>query len=664
MAVRWRWAGFTASLCPALVVAASITAPITDRPGQVRPGLMTATLPVAARTEAPILPESDLARPGAIRPQLDERLDLARDDDTLDQAFVVNPESLAAGLDLPAAARPGAIRPGDNTRLTPQPPPGKLFEVPPVVDRPLEIDDGEKVAVSSFVVEGAQDRPEHAIEVSAIQAIADSHLSAHADGFTVGRLQEVADEVTKYYREHGLILAQAFVPVQAVDNGVVRIQVLEGLLGQVLTEGNEMYRADVLTLPFRSLLGQPVTKEAMETALLTVSDLPGQSSFGVFQPGVQVGTADMVVKVQEEDRIALNLRADNHGISETGQNRYLGQLEFNNPIGQGDKLTGTVQHTEVPDNTFFYAVDYEIPVTGLYDSKFALGINRNQFDVGGEFRDAEISSDIRTYYAMLSRDFIRSRTMNLDAGLRLSKKRSGTKASGRRVNLDSLAVLALEMNFDAVDARFAGLNAGYLEISHGFNDVLGAMGKTPAFVPPTRQGGTGNIAEGEFDKVLLNLSRFQSLSILWDKLENHSLLFAFEIMWSPDLLVPLEQYNIGGPTNVRGYRPTEGLFDRAVFGSVEWIINAPFIADQPAFGNRTWGELMQLSVFYDVGSGKLNSALPSERESENFNSVGFALSFNNPNVFSTKITIAAPVGEPVPENGKDPQYWVDLNFFF
>ena len=74
-----------------------------------------------------------------------------------------------------------------------------------------------------------------------------------------------------YYREHGLILAQAFVPVQEVDDGEVTIQVLEGLLGRVVTEGNELYQAEILQTPFRSLIGQPVTKEAIETALLTVS---------------------------------------------------------------------------------------------------------------------------------------------------------------------------------------------------------------------------------------------------------------------------------------------------------------------------------------------------------------------------------------------------------
>ncbi|MEX2482028.1 MAG: ShlB/FhaC/HecB family hemolysin secretion/activation protein [Gammaproteobacteria bacterium] len=621
------------------VVAASPTQPESALPGAIRPGS-----PVPGKTPA-------AGSAGAAA--------------ALGEAFKLGFRSLAQVADLPDAARPGAIRPGEDRKLIPRAPPEETeFAVPPVVDRPLDIDDGDKVVVTRFVLDGARDRPEHAIEVAEIESLLAQKLAARPAGFTVGRLQEVADEVTRYYRERGLILAQAFVPVQTVEAGEVRVQVMEGLLGRVVIEGNELYRTEILELPFRSLVGQPVTKDSIESALLRASDYPGQSSFGVFQPGIEVGTADMVVNVQDEQRFEFAVRADNHGITETGQNRYLGRVAWNNPLGQGDRLATTVQHTAVPDNTFFYAVDYEVPVATLYDSTFSIGTSRNQFDVGGQFRNANIYSDVRNYHLAVHNDLIRSRLMNLNLGLRMTKKQSETKASGRAVSLDNLAVLSFELNFDNVDARFGGLNAAYLEVSHGFNDALGAMGRQVASVQPSRQGGNGRFATGEFDKILLSASRFQALTPLWDKLDDHNLLLTFEAFWSPDLLVPLEQYNVGGPTNVRGYRPTEALFDRALFGSFEWIINAPFIADQAAFGNRTWGELLQLSFFYDIATGKLNSALPTEKASENFQSVGFALSFNNPKVFSGRITIATPIGDPDPQNGKEPQYWVDLNFFF
>ncbi len=627
----------------------------------------------------------DEGRPGAVRPAFHEPQSVAQASEAKQQSLAaadqrpgpsrpdfaasmaLGDETLAAAVDLPDAAKAGAIRPGDAPRERPKPPPTETFQVPALVDRPLEIDDGDKIEVQRFVLEGAIDRPKHDIAVVDIQALIDAQRAARPEGFTVGRLQEVADAVTRYYRDRGLILAQAFVPVQSVDSGEVKIQVMEGLLGNVVTEGNKMYKPKVLARPFRKLTGEPVTKDSIESALLTVSDNPGLSSFGVFQPGTRVGTADIMLKVQEEQRLEAALRWDNHGIRETGLNRQLGRFTVNDPLGIGDRFTTTIQRTVAPPNTWFYALDYQIPVSFFYDTQLGVGMDRNQFDVGGEFRDANIHSDIRNYNVSLTKNFVRSRLLNFSATARLAKKRSGTKADGRKQNIDSLAVGSAEFNFDNVDARFGGLNTGSLEISHGFNDLFGAMGKNPAFVPPTRQGGNGKFAEGDFNKVLLRLSRFQALTPLWDKLNNHNLLFTTEVMWSPDLLVPLEQYNVGGPDNVRGYRPTEKLFDRAVFGSVEWIINAPFVSDVPAFGNRTWGELVQVSFFYDVASGYLNSALtPTERKSDNFNSVGMAFSFNNPKAFSSKFTIAAPVGSsPRPEDGGwGPKYWLDFNLFF
>jgi hemolysin activation/secretion protein len=627
--------------------------PLTARPGAVRPAfdatLARPSLTSSAEVSSP--PVGTEPGPGS----------------TLAAAMAVDENSLAAAVELPDAAKPGAIRPGEPPRQLPKAPPPETFKVPALVDRPLEIDDGDKVEVKRFVLDGAVDRPRHNITVAEVQALVDAKLAARPEGFTVGRLQEVADAVTKYYRDHGLILAQAFVPVQAVESGEVKIQVMEGLLGNVVTEGNKMYKPAVLVRPFRKIIGQPVTKESIETALLTVSDNPGLSSFGVFQPGARVGPADMMLKVQDEKRVEAALRWDNHGIRETGLNRELGRLTVNDPLGQGDKFTTTLQRTVAPANTWFYALDYQIPIPLLYDTELGFGADRNQFDVGGQFRDANIHSDIRNYNVSLTKNFVRSRLLNFSVTARFAKKRSGTKADGRKQNIDSLSVASGEFNVDSVDSRFGGLNTGSLEISHGFNDLFGAMGSHPAFVPPTRQGGDGKFAEGDFNKITLRLSRFQALTPLWDKLKNHNLLFTTELMWSPDLLVPLEQYDVGGPDNVRGYRPTEKLFDRAVFGSVEWIINAPFISDVPAFGNRTWGELVQFSLFYDVASGYLNSALtPTERKSENFNSVGVALSFNNPKRFSSKLTIAAPVGSsPRPEDGGwGPKYWLDFNLFF
>jgi hemolysin activation/secretion protein len=584
-------------------------------------------------------------------------------------AILVAADANAGLTTVPDAVRPGAIRPGDDPVARPTPPAAATFEVPPVINRPLDVDEGERIEVAAFALKGFTDRPELGINRADVEALLEESRLARPDGFTVGHLQEVAVAVTRYYREKGLILAQAFVPVQTVDDGQVDIEIMEGRLGQVLTEGNEYFSSRLLTSPFEQVLDEPVTKERMEEILLRLSDYDGLSMFGVFQPGQSVGSADLLLRVQEERKFEAIARYDNHGLFETGRRRLRLDGFFNNITRAGDTLSVTAQHSDMPDNLFFWRGAYERPVLGP-ENFIGASYDLNQFRVGGQFADQLITSDTKSANLWWDRSLIRSRQKNLSARLNLARKRARTRIRGRERSIDNLTVLSLETTFDNVDVRWAGLNAAQLQISRGFNDFLGAMGDRfaadDASVQPSRLGGNGEFAEGEFTKVWLSMSRLQSLAPISEKLRHHSLLVRIEAQWSPDLLVPLEQYAIGGPNNVRAFQPTEALFDRAAFGSIEWIINAPGIADLPSqFGNRTWGELIQVSLFYDYAVGLNNSPIDNvEKHSEIFDGAGFSISFTNPNTFSTKFSFGFPLGDPRPQNGRDPQYWIDFNYFY
>lgn len=574
---------------------------------------------------------------------------------------------------LPDAVQPGAVRPGEERpRAQVQPDPGAVYEVPPVIERPLDIDDGERILVSRFELKGVMDRPAMGIAQEEIQALVDAKRLERPEGFTVGRLQEVATEVTRYYRGKGMILAQAFVPVQTVQDGVVVIEVLEGRLGRVLPEGNEMYKTETIERPFQGLVDQPVTQAGIEAALLGLTDYPGLVVFGVFQPGQQVGTADMVLKVQEERRFDASIRFDNHGLRETGRRRGRIDLAVNNVTGVADKLRGVFQHTDKPANSMFWEVGYERPIFRPGYSVHA-SYSRNDFDVGGEFERLDIVSDTQTGIVGLKRQIIRSRQRNLAGTLDLARRQAVTDIRDREVTRDDLTVLSLALDYDSVDTRFSGLNAASLVYSHGFNDVFGSMGDSDSAarkaVPPSRRGGSGRFAEGSFDKIFGSYSRLQSLRPLADWIwpafwDNKSVLLRAEGQWSDDLLVPLEQYAIGGPNHVRAYQPTEVLFDSAWFVSVEYIMNAPGFHDQPAFQNRTWGELLQLSLFYDASGGERNDPLVSDIDSEVYSGAGIGLSFNLPRKFSSRFSMAWPISPSESVNDRKPQFWFDLNYTF
>ena len=544
--------------------------------------------------------------------------------------------------------------------------------IPPVIDRPLGIDEGETVIVSKFMLLDARDIPEQKVFVEDLREILQQIVADRPDGFTIGRMQEIADRISAYYREHDLILAQAVLPVQDIDDdGVVIMQIFEGRLGRILVEDNKLYGLDILSEPFDHLIGEPIVASHIESALLRLTDYPGLTVFGLFQPGQRVGEADLVLKVQDEDRFNFPVRLDNQGTDNTGITRARVSININNPTDGADVLGATWQKAFNPNNQLFWSVNYR----RWLGNGFGVGLFResNEFDVGGEFADRDIAGDTTLSGINLSKSFFRSRQRNYGMGFGFTTKKSATTQGGRVISRDALSVLNVLFNYDSVDVVRQGLNFATLEASFGFNDFLDAMGDSDSArelraggASTSRSGPDDTYAEGKFEKVLFNYTRLQTITT------HQSLLVRVDFQWTQDLLTPLEQYSVGGPDNVRGYPVAEILWDRAAFFSLEYLVDAPFIADNPAFGNRRWGELMQMSLFYDQATGSLVDPLPTVQEgSETYRSAGWGLRLNVPNRFSSRFMIALPLGQENsdPINGEplvreDAQFWADLTVTF
>jgi len=566
---------------------------------------------------------------------------------------------------------------------------GTPFEVPALIDRPLDIEEGPYTLVKEFNMIDAEDYPEHDVSVSEIKStILDDLLKKQLErGFSIGELQEVADEVTRYYRSKGLILSTAVIPVQTITDGVVDIQVFIGRLGRVVAEGNKKYDLATLKKPFSKLIGQPVTQHEIEEALLVLTDFAGLSVFGVFSPGIKVGEADIVLKVQQEKSYDVDYRIDTHGLRETGLNRFRTIVHWNNPTGGADRITVTVQQTYNPKMNNYWSIDYKLYLGRGYT--FGTGVFRNFFRIGGDLAANKIAAETinRSFY--LEKSFTRGRQRNFSSRLTLTQKKSRTQTQSVQTNMDRLSVLALTMNYDSVDsihplrpiyrALFkdtpegygGGLNFLNVTWSRGFNNVLGAMGSSGdqfLSLSESRSGRRGNspgeFAEGQFEKVTLSYQRLQLLA------KGQSLMFATEAQWSNDILSNQELYSIGGPENVRGFPDAQGLFDRAFFFKLEYILNAPFgLASRPAFMNRTWGEVLQFSVFYDFATATKNDPLSNQNVNEqnrwiNFKSIGLGLRFNVPGSINSRLMYANKIGVDQPNDNRYGRLMADFTYSF
>jgi len=239
--------------------------------------------------------------------------------------LITNPITLLAA-DIPDNALPGDIDRNEGLEL-PEPP-GEIFMVPPLQDRPLGVDEGERLFVRSISLRSAVDRPEAGISLKEVRELVENLRFASQElndelgsGFTkkellhgakllrqlvddpsqldvskeflleslvsemrfkmrerwltIGNLQQIADEVTRYYRSKGFILAQAYLPAQTVSDGNVVIQVIEGMIGKVIGQNNRRYFEALIMEPFLQSVGRPAYKLDVESALLQLSDYPG-----------------------------------------------------------------------------------------------------------------------------------------------------------------------------------------------------------------------------------------------------------------------------------------------------------------------------------------------------------------------------------------------------
>jgi len=532
-----------------------------------------------------------------------------------------------------------------------------LFDVPPVMERPLGMEEGPRVVVRAFALSGAVDWEKQDLWVSDVEAILAGHVrSQPSGGYTINQIQGIADEVTRHYRERGFIIAQAIVPAQEVRDGVVSLRILEGSLEDVRVEDNTRYKAKVIEGPFRRLRGYPITQGSIERALLDVQDFPGLTVFGTFTQGDELGYTDLIIRVREEDRFDFTPSVDNYGSEFTGEYRAVLDFTFNNLFGVADRLNGYILQTFEPDNGTYGGLSFNFP---FGRNSIGFGASSNQFDVGGleALTDLGVSGTVDQADVYWDRTFANGRFFGATGRLGLAKKEAVTEIPGSVLTEDNLTVASLAFDFFSASRKGRGFTVGSIAAHIGMPDTLGSMDGSGDGMS-SREGGDGERAGGSFEKYVFNFEHLRRLS------ENSSVLLRLDAQYSNDILVSLEQYSIGGPLNVRAYTVAEALVDIGASATLEWIINAPGFSDKPTRGNRTWGEIFQVSLYIDYAYGETNNPRITEEPTVDYSGYGLGLQFNVPGTFYARFDVASPIGSRVSINDRDPQYYFRMSYTF
>jgi len=154
------------------------------------------------------------------------------------------------------------------------------------------------------------------------------------------QLDALADRITDYYRRHGYSLTRAVVPAQQIENGVVKIRVLEVHYGKVNLNNHSRVRQGLLASTLSPLQsGRIIHDLSVNRSMLLLSDIPGIAANATLEAGKTVGTSDIDVNVRNLPMLTGKLSTNNFGDPYTGRVRGGLSLRLNNPLHLGDQLS-------------------------------------------------------------------------------------------------------------------------------------------------------------------------------------------------------------------------------------------------------------------------------------------------------------------------------------
>ena len=359
------------------------------------------------------------------------------------------------------------------------------------------------------------------------------------------QLQGVAGVVANAYRQAGW-MARAYLPQQAITDGIVTIQIVEALFGGIRRDSAEpsRVRADIPIgmLEARQKAGQALNAAAFDRALLLADDLPGIAVTGSLREGRGERETDLALNLLDEPLVAGDISTDNSGSRATGSHRLSGNVNFNSPLGLGELMSANVVRT---DGSSYIRLGSTLP---FGTDGWRIGASASYLEyrlVAPEFAALNTRGSSDSVGLEASYPIVRSRLRNLYLTLNGDHKRFDNQSEGATTTHYPADSLTIGLNGNLYDDLFGGgANSANLALVGGYIDL--AASPNQAADAATTQ------TAGRYRKLRYGASRQQVLGQNW---------FAFAALSGQVAsrnLDSSESFSLGGERGVRAYSGSEG----------------------------------------------------------------------------------------------------------
>jgi hemolysin activation/secretion protein len=402
----------------------------------------------------------------------------------------------------------------------------------------------------------------------------------HGGEHSLAEINTAVSTITTWYRERGFVVARAYLPAQEINDGVLVVNVLEGLVGaQTTLNRSQLMEPQVKQYLSQIVAGEAVQARIIDRALLVLADTPGVGGARAsLQPGASVGTTDLLIEIDPGVPYSATVEADNFGNRYTGEYRLGASLAVNSPLKRGDQLT--VRALGSDQNMTYARASYQVPVGGdglrsgvaYFDTRYRLV---QEYSPTQSHGTATGASAFATY------PFIRSQSANLFGTLTAEQKKfqdefdNPATRSDKQINLINLGLAG-----SAQDTLLGG-GSSSVDVSL----VSGTLSMDAASLTQDEASGSANTA-GQFSKLGYSLGRQQRLN------DTDTMLFQLSGQIASKNLNSSEKFSLGGANGVRAYPQGEAS------GDMGWMLNLEY--------RRALAPQLQGFAFYDAGSVTIN----------------------------------------------------------
>lgn len=482
-------------------------------------------------------------------------------------------------------------------------------------------DSGVEALVKEIVVQGVT-----LLTAGEIERVISSF---HGRKLSLTDMQNVVVLLTAIYRRKGYVTSFAYLPAQTIKDGVLKIIVVEGRLGELKIQGNRYVKTSALEKKIKLEPRGYFDYSALQRSLIYINEHPDRLARAVLVPGKEPGTTDIVIEVQDRWPVHLGFEYDNFGSRYIEKDRFALVGEHNNLLGFDDQILIKFQRSE-SDFYQFRNATYLFPLgeTAVAGAHFS----RSKLKLGREFTDVDARGRAALAGIFLHKTLVTRANFNLRCNFGFDYKHLKNFLSGALSSKDELRVFKNGFDLDVNDP--AGRTLIVSELAVGAPRMFGALASKDDIC--SRAGAGGKFFKGVFNVFRLQKMPFSSVVLLKTsgQYTNYSLPAA-------------EQFQLGGAASVRGYPPAEHSGDKGVFMSGEWSLPSYFFPEdiKAPYTKHSLFSALRFVVFYDWATVHLNKVLAGDKKHQTLKGYGFGARFNvNDNIF-VRLEFGYPLGK-------------------